>query len=83
MTIITHLFYMDDLKTYAKSDEDQKGLLKLIVKGLSDDIRMEFGLAEEKGKQEGENLFAHRYVYPHRKEHLLENFGKTLEIQRS
>ena len=34
---------MDDLKTYAKSDEDQKGLLK-IVKGFSDDIRMEFGL---------------------------------------
>lgn len=40
---ITHLFYMDDLKTYAKSDEDQKGLLK-IVKGFSDDIRMDFGL---------------------------------------
>ena len=34
---------MDDLKTYAKSDEGQKGLLK-IVKGFSDDIRMEFGL---------------------------------------
>lgn len=34
---------MDDLKTYVKSDEDQKGLLK-IVKGFSDDIRMEFGL---------------------------------------
>ena len=27
---ITHLFYMDDLKTYAKSDEDQKGLLKIV-----------------------------------------------------
>ena len=40
---ITHLFYMDDLKTYAKSDEDQKGLLK-IVKGFSDDIRMDLGL---------------------------------------
>jgi len=39
---ITHLFYMADLKTYAKSDEDQKGLLK-IVKGFGD-IRMEFGL---------------------------------------
>ena len=34
---------MDDLKTYAKSDEDQKGLLK-IVKGFGDDIRMDFGL---------------------------------------
>ena len=42
-TIITHLFYMNDLKTYAQSDEDQKGLLK-ILKGFSDDIRMEFGL---------------------------------------
>ena len=40
--IITHLFYMDNLKTYAKSDEDQKGLLK-IVKGFND-IRMEVGL---------------------------------------
>ena len=40
---MTHLFYMDDLKTYAKSEEDQKSLLK-IVKGFSDDIRMEFGL---------------------------------------
>jgi len=40
---ITHLFYMGDLKTYAKSDEDQKGLLK-IIKVFSDDIRMEFGL---------------------------------------
>ena len=34
---------MDDLKTYAKSDEEHKGLLK-IVKGFSDDIRMELGL---------------------------------------
>ena len=34
---------MDDLKTYAKTDEEQKGLLT-IVKGFSDDIRMEFGL---------------------------------------
>ena len=35
--------YMDDLKTYAMSDEDQKGLPK-IVKVFNDDIRMEFGL---------------------------------------
>ena len=34
---------MDDLKTYAKTDEEQKGLLT-IVKGVSNDIRMEFGL---------------------------------------
>ena len=34
---------MDDQKTYAKSDEDQKGLLK-IVKDFSDDTIMEFGL---------------------------------------
>ena len=34
---------MDDLKVYAKSDEEQKGLLKT-VKGFSDDIRMELGL---------------------------------------
>ena len=27
---ITYLFYMDDLKTYAKSDEDQKGVLKIV-----------------------------------------------------
>ena len=34
---------MDDLKTYAKTDEEQKGLLT-IVKGFSHDIKMEFGL---------------------------------------
>ena len=26
--VIVHLFYRDDLKTYAKSDKDQKGLLQ-------------------------------------------------------
>lgn len=41
--IINHLFYMDDLKTYAKNDDDQKGLLT-IVKRLSDNFRMAFGL---------------------------------------
>ena len=40
---VTHLFYMDDLKTYARDDEHQTGLLK-IVKTFSDDIQMEFGL---------------------------------------
>lgn len=43
--IITHLFYMDDLKIYAKSNEDQKDLLNT-AKGFSDDIRMKFGLNE-------------------------------------
>ena len=41
--VINHLFYMDDLKTYAKNDDEQTGLLT-IVKGFSDDIKMEFGL---------------------------------------
>ena len=40
---ISHLFYMDDLKTYAKSDSQQTGLLN-IVKTFSNDIKMEFGL---------------------------------------
>ncbi len=34
---------MDDLKTFAKDDNQQKGLLT-IVKTFSDDIRMDFGL---------------------------------------
>ena len=38
-----HLFYMDDLKIYSKSDSDLRSLLR-IVKKFSDDIRMEFGL---------------------------------------
>uniref|UniRef100_A0A8C6P0Q3 Reverse transcriptase domain-containing protein n=1 Tax=Nothobranchius furzeri TaxID=105023 RepID=A0A8C6P0Q3_NOTFU len=40
---INHLFYMDDLKTYAKNDNQQEGLLQ-IVKLFSDDICMQFGL---------------------------------------
>ena len=40
---ISHLFYMDDLKLYAKNDNDLEGLLQ-IVKSYSDDISMEFGL---------------------------------------
>ena len=40
---VSHLFYMDDLKLYAKNDCELEGLLK-IVKGFSDDIGMEFGL---------------------------------------
>ena len=39
---ISHLFYMDDLKLYAKDDNELEGLLR-IVKGFSDDIGMEFG----------------------------------------
>ena len=42
-TTINHLFYMDDLKTYAKNDHEQENILT-IVKGFSDDIKMEFGL---------------------------------------
>ena len=38
-----HLFYMDDLKLFAKNDQQLQGLLN-IVKQFSDDIRMEFGL---------------------------------------
>ena len=34
---------MDDLKTYAKSESQQTGLLN-IVKTFIDDIKMEFGL---------------------------------------
>lgn len=40
---ITHLLYMDDLKLYAKNDDQLRQEL-CIVKGFSDDIRMEFGL---------------------------------------
>ena len=40
---ITHLFYMDDLKLYAKDDNELEGLLR-IVKVFSNDIGMEFGL---------------------------------------
>ena len=40
---INHLFYMDDLKTFGKNDQEQTSLLT-IVKGFSDDIQMEFSL---------------------------------------
>ena len=40
---VNHLFYMDDLKTFTRDDNQQTGLLT-IVKTFSDDIRMEFGL---------------------------------------
>ena len=40
---ITHLFYMDDLKTYTRDDEHKTDLLK-IVKTFSKDIQMECGL---------------------------------------
>ena len=40
---INHLFYMDDLKLFAKNDQQLQGLLN-IVKQFSDNIRMEFGL---------------------------------------
>ena len=36
---IGHVFYMDDLKTYAKNDEKQTGLLRTI-ESLSGDIGM-------------------------------------------
>ena len=41
--VISNLFYMDDLKTFAKSDEEQQRILA-IVKAFSDDIKLEFGL---------------------------------------
>ena len=40
---INHLFYMDDLKLYARDDLELEGLLQT-VKSVSDDIGMEFGL---------------------------------------
>ncbi|XP_070406164.1 uncharacterized protein [Nothobranchius furzeri] len=49
---INHLFYMDDLKTYAKNDNQQEGLLQ-IVKLFSDDICMQFGLDEKGYIQKG------------------------------
>ena len=41
--VISHLFYMDDLKTFAKNDDEQQRILT-IVEDLSEDIKMEFGL---------------------------------------
>ena len=40
---INHHFYMDDLKLFAKNDQQLQGLLNT-VKQFSDDIRMELGL---------------------------------------
>jgi RNA-splicing ligase RtcB len=40
---ITHLFYMDDLKTFAANREQQRSQLET-VKRFSDDICMEFGV---------------------------------------
>ena len=42
-TKISHLLYMDDLKLIAKSEEELQKQIQ-IVKNLSDDIHMEFGL---------------------------------------
>lgn len=53
--VLTHLLYMDDLKTYASSDEDLEKNIQLI-KRFSEDINMTFGLDKcrinvmEKGK---------------------------------
>ena len=43
---MTHLFFMDDLKLYAKDDCGLEGLLR-VVKGFSDNIGMEFGLSNK------------------------------------
>ena len=40
---ISHLFYMDDLKPFARNDSELTGLLDA-VKHFSDDIGMQFGL---------------------------------------
>ena len=42
---VNHLFSVDDLKLFAKNDQQLQSLLN-IVKQFSDDIRMEFGLDE-------------------------------------
>ena len=39
---VNHVFYMDDVKLYAKNDKQLEGLLQT-VKMLSDDINMQFG----------------------------------------
>ena len=41
--VISHLFFMDDLKIYASNDNQLKNLIS-IVKMFSDDISMKFGL---------------------------------------
>ena len=42
-TIQKHIFYVDDLKLYVKSDGNLVGLLS-IMKKFSGDIEMQFGL---------------------------------------
>ena len=42
-TKINHLFYVDDLKLYGTSDKQLTGTIN-IVKNVSDDIKIEFGL---------------------------------------
>ena len=42
---INHLLFMDDLKLYARSDEQLQELVG-VVKAYSDDIKMEFGLSK-------------------------------------
>ena len=42
-TKISHLFYVDDLKLYGTSDNQENGLISTVRK-VSDDIQMEFGL---------------------------------------
>ena len=42
---INHLLFMDDLKLYAKNDEQLEELVG-VVKSYSDDIQMEFGLSK-------------------------------------
>ena len=40
---VNHLVYMDDIKLYAKNDDELQSLIA-IVKQFTDDIRMEFGI---------------------------------------
>lgn len=42
---INHLFYMDDLKLYSKTEQQLEGALH-VVKKFSDDINMKFGLSK-------------------------------------
>ena len=42
---ISHLLFMDDLKLYARSKSELEELVS-VVKGYSDDIRMEFGMSK-------------------------------------
>jgi predicted RNA-binding protein with RPS1 domain len=42
---VSHLFYMDDLKLYSKTEQQLQGALH-VVKKFSDDIEMKFGLSK-------------------------------------